>query len=242
MLARIALSALILSLVAAACAPAAQSEAPAVSVPNAEPTQLPAQQDGPEATTAAGPETSAPADGNAAYTFVAGETVARFVIEEILSGNPKTVVGSTDKVSGAIELDLANPQQASVGAIEVDLTGLETDNGFRNRAIQDAILLTGQEGNRVATFVPTSIEGLPEQIEVGTAYPLMVTGDLTVKGATRQVTFSASVTPVSADRLEGQASLTIPYAELGVNIPRLPPQVASVEDEVTLEIQFAAAR
>jgi polyisoprenoid-binding protein YceI len=227
---------LLLAAMAAACGPTAEPTEPAAVEPS--PTAAQPSQPTPDESAGSGQA----ADGPAVYTFLAGETVARFVIEEILSGNPKTVVGSTDKVSGAIELDLANPQQASVGAIEVDLTGLETDNGFRNRAIQDAILLTGQEGNRVATFVPTSIEGLPEQIEVGTAYPLMVTGDLTVKGATRQVTFSASVTPVSADRLEGQASLTIPYAELGVNIPRLPPQVASVEDEVTLEIQFAAAR
>jgi hypothetical protein len=54
------------------------------------------------------------------------------------------------------------------------------------------------------------------------------------------LTFDATVTPVSDTRLEGTASATIPYADFGISILRLPPQVASVEDTVTLEIQFAA--
>lgn len=222
---------LLMAALAAGCAPAASPIEPASPEPPApQPTQAPV----------AGEPTQAA--GAATYTFIPGETVARFVIDEVLAGNPKTVVGETAAVTGELTLDFAAPQQVSLGTIEVDLSDLETDSGFRNRAIQEAILQTGKEGNQFATFTATQIEGLPETVTPGTSYELKITGDLTIKGTTRQVTFEAVVTPVSADRIEGTATLTIPYADFGVDIPFLPPQVASVKDLVRLEIDFAAAR
>ena len=227
---------LLLAAVTAACAPAASTGEPAAP---AEPTTAAPQ---PTEPAPAGPTTAEVTSGPATYTFLAGETIARFVIDEVLSGNPKTVIGETDGVTGSITLDLSAPAEAALGPVEVDLTGLETDNGFRTRALHEAILQTGKEGNQFATFTATQIDGLPETVTPGTSYELKITGDLTIKGTTRQVTFDATVTPVSADRIEGTASLTVPYADFGVDIPFLPPQVASVEDLFRLEIDFAAAR
>ena len=212
---------------------------PPPNPPLAEPTAAAPQ---PTEAAPAEPASAEVAAGPTTYTFVAGETVARFVVDEVLSGNPKTVIGETDGVTGSITLDLSAPAEAALGPVEVDLTGLETDNGFRTRALHEAILQTGKEGNQFATFTATQIDGLPETVTPGTSYELKITGDLTIKGTTRQVTFDATVTPVSADRIEGTASLTVPYADFGVDIPFLPPQVASVEDLVRLEIDFAAAR
>jgi len=227
---------ILLAALAAACAPAATpSEPVAVELPTAAAQPTEPSPSEPAATD----EVTA---GAATYTFIAGETIARFVIDEVLSGNPKTVIGSTDRLTGTLNLDLSAPSQAALGPIQVDLTSLETDSGFRNRAIQDAILQTGKAGNQFATFSATQIEGLPETVTPGTSYELQITGDLTIMGTTRQVTFDAVVTPVSADRIEGTASLTVPYADFGVEIPFLPPQVASVEDIVRLEIDLAAAR
>ena len=225
---------LLLAAVAAACTPAAAPTEPALAEPTAA---------APQVTAAPAEPTSAEVpSGPATYTFVAGETVARFVIDEVLSGNPKTVIGVTSGVTGSLTLDLNAPTQAALGPIEVDLTGLETDSGFRNRAIQEAILQTGKDGNAFASFTATQIEGLPDSVTPGTSYELKITGDLTIKGTTRQVTFDAVVTPVSADRIEGTASLGVPYADFGIDIPFLPPQVASVEDLVRLEIDLVAAR
>lgn len=226
---------LLLAAVAAACAPAATPAEPALAEP---PTIAPQ----PTERAPSEPISAEVASGPATFTFIAGETVARFVINEVLSGNPKTVIGVTDGVTGSLSLDLNAPLQAALGPVEVDLTGLETDSGFRNRAIQEAILQTGKDGNQSATFTATQIDGLPETVTPGTPYPLQITGDLTIMGTTRPVTFDAVVTPVSADRIEGTASLTVPYADFGVDIPFLPPQVASVEDIVVLEIELAAAR
>jgi len=226
---------LVLAAFAAACAPAAAPTEPSLAEPTAA-AQRPTEP------APAEPTTAEVASGPTTFTFVAGETVARFVVDEVLSGNPKTVIGETAAVTGELTLDSAAPQQATLGTIEVDLTGLETDNGFRNRAIHEAILQTGKDGNQFATFTATQIEGLPETVSLGTSYELKITGDLTIKGTTRQVTFDAVVTPLSPERIEGTALLTIPYADFGVDIPFLPPQVASVEDLVRLEIDLVAAR
>ena len=232
---------LLLAAVAAACAPAA-SPADPVSAELLAPDKAFATVASPMEAPPTETTSADVAAGPATYTFVAGETVARFVIDEVLSGNPKTVIGETGGVSGSIMLDLNAPAEAMVGPVEVDLSGLETDNGFRTRALHEAILQTDKAENAVATFTATQIEGLPETVTPGTAYPLQITGDLTIKGTTRQVTFDAIVTPVSADRIEGTATLSVPYSDFGVDIPFLPPQVASVEDLVRLEIALAAAR
>ena len=89
-------------------------------------------------------------------------------------------------------------------------------------------------------FQPTGIEGLPAEVALGTAYVLSLSGDLTIHGVTRPVNFAAVVMPVSETRLEGTASVSLPYSDFDIRILRLPREVASVGDVVTLEIDFVA--
>jgi polyisoprenoid-binding protein YceI len=182
------------------------------------------------------------ADPSAGVVFhvLPDQSQARFLIDEILAGSPKVVVGATSEVSGEIVGDFASPEGVAVGPIQVDMSALRTDNNFRNRAIHDAILQTGDEANRYAVFQVTGVEGLPSEVAFGTPYELTLNGDLTIHGVTRNVTFSATVTPVSETRLEGAASASMPFSDFGIQILRLPPQVASVGDTVTLEIDFVA--
>jgi len=186
-------------------------------------------------------EAAEPAASSAAtFTIVSDESEARFIIDEVLSGQPKTVVGTTSDVTGSLTVDYANPAGASMGDITVDLSTLVTDNNFRNRAIQDAILQSGQAQFQFATFTPTSFSGLPDSVTIGEPVTFQITGNMTLHGVTKELTFDATVTPVSETRLEGSASTSILYQDFDVNILRLPPQVASVEDSVILEIDFVA--
>ena len=192
-------------------------------------------------TPGAAPEaTAVEAGGEIVFRIVPDQSEARFLIEEILAGSAKTVVGVTSAVSGEIRGAFGSPQAVAVGPIQVDLSTLATDNAFRNRAIRDAILQTGIDANRFAVFQPTGIEGLPAEVALGTAYELSLSGDLTIHGVTRPVTFAAVVTPVSETRLEGTASVSLPYSDFDIRILRLPREVASVGDVVTLEIDFVA--
>jgi len=223
----------------AACASVAQTQ-------TADPTAMPpvietaTEASLPTVTIEADTPTPAAAVAEVTLRILPEQSEVRFLIDEVLAGSPKTVVGATTAVSGEITGDFANPQEVRIGPIQVDLGTLRTDNNFRNRAIHDVILQTGIEANRFATFQSTALEGLPDRVTFGTSYEVELTGDLTIHGVTQSVTFVAVVTPVSETRLEGTASVTLPTADFDVHVLRLPPQVASVGDLVTLQIDFVA--
>lgn len=183
---------------------------------------------------------AAGAAGATTFTIVPEETEARFKVQEVLNGNDTLVVGVTNVVEGQIVANYDDPAGSTVGPITVDLSDLATDNNFRNRAIHEFILTTGQEVNQFAEFTSTSISGMPDAITVGEPFSFQLTGDVTMHGVTRELTFDVTVTPVSETRLEGLATTEILYTDFDINIPRLPPQVASVEENVTLELAFVA--
>ncbi len=166
-----------------------------------------------------------------------GESQARFVIDEVLQGAPKTVVGSTNQVAGQIALDPTDLDTAQVGTILINARTIVTDSEQRNRMIQNRILETGQ--HEYISFQPKQLVGLPDGAPAGQAVPIKIVGDLTIKGITHEVTFDATVTPASTDRLQGSAATTIRYADWGISIPQVP-IVAGVADQAQLQLDFVA--
>jgi polyisoprenoid-binding protein YceI len=225
---------IVFALVLAACGSSQPEAAPPVEgaveqTPAEEPMEEPAEEDPMEEAATGGPNFQ-----------VTDESEARFLIGEVLNGNAITVVGATNAVSGEIVADYADTSSAQVNQVRVDLSTLATDNNFRNRAIHDFILQTGDEANKFAEFTSTSITGLPASVTVGETYDVQINGNLTIHGVTQEVTFEGTIRPVSDTRIEGSASLMITYGDYGVQILRLPDQVASVEDVTTLEIDLVA--
>jgi polyisoprenoid-binding protein YceI len=161
----------------------------------------------------------------------------RFVIDEVLRGEPFTVVGSTDQVAGQIALDASDTSAVEVGTILVNARTLETDDSSRNRAIQNFILNTGT--HEYISFTPTGISGLPATLQAGETYTAQMTGDLSISGTTRTAVFDVKLVPVSSTQLVGSASSTIDYADFGLSIPSVP-FVASVDQDVRLELDFTA--
>jgi polyisoprenoid-binding protein YceI len=86
--------------------------------------------------------------------------------------------------------------------------------------------------------VPTKIEGLPESGEEGVDYPLTITGDLTIKEVTKEVTFEA-VIRLEGDTLTGTATTTILMSDFGVG-PISILGILNTEDEVVLTLDFIA--
>jgi polyisoprenoid-binding protein YceI len=191
----------------------------------------------PEGEGASGAESEA-ASAGVIFNIVPEESEARFIIDEILNNNPFTVVGVTNQVGGQLIVDFADPSKTQIGEIVVNVRTLATDDGNRDRAIRGFILSTDRF--EFSRFMPTALNGLPESVTFGEPLNFTIDGDLTVMETTTPVTFEASVTPVSETRIEGLATLTINYADLGVSIPRLPPQVASVDEDIRLELDFVA--
>lgn len=194
---------------------------------------------------ASGPIQAAPVAGNAGATAPAGRVFqidqsassAEFVIDEILRGSPKTVVGATNQVAGQISADLKDLDAAKVGAITINARTLTTDADGRNRMLQNQILQTGE--HELITFTPKQLVGLPETATVGQQVTFKMVGDLTIRGTTREATFDVALTPTADNRLEGTASSSIRYADWGITIPKVP-SVTWAEDQVDLKLNFVA--
>lgn len=154
-------------------------------------------------------------------------------------GQDKTVIGATKLVEGELTVDPANPAAAQIGEIRIDARDLATDDDRRTNRLRNDILKSSQDAYRYIVFRPTSIEGLPATAAPGDTFTFQVTGDLTILDTTLPVTFAMSVTVVDAATLQGAGAATVRYADFGITIPRVP-IVASVEDEVKLEVDFTA--
>jgi hypothetical protein len=145
------------------------------------------------------------------------------------------LVGSTDQVAGDIIVDFDNPPNSRIGTIRVNL---RTDEPARNEAIRCCILLSERPEYEFTDFIPTAIEGLPDTVNIGDTVNFQITGDLSLRGITRSLTFDASVTLVSATEITGLATTTILRADYGLLEGGLIEH--GVSEEVTLEIEFMA--
>lgn len=191
-------------------------------------------QEGGEATT----EVQAAAAGQAVvFEIVRAESEARFYINEILYGNDKTVLGVTNAVAGQLLVDAANTANVQVGPVQVNARTFMTDNGNRNRAIQNFVLQTN--AYEYVTFTPTQVSSLPASAAVGDTFSFQLTGDLTIRNITHPVTFDVTVTAESATRISGLATASIARADFNLQIPSVS-QVAWVDEVLTLELEFVA--
>lgn len=175
--------------------------------------------------------------GAVTLQIIQDESEARFNIDEVLSGSPNTVIGTTNQVAGEILIDIENPPATQVGTIQVNARTLKTDSDFRDRAIANQILDTGTF--EFITFEPTELVGFPEDPVLGETITFQIIGDLTVRDTTNEVVFDVTATPVSETRLEASASATIMRGDYGLTIPSVP-RVADVSEEVILTLDFVA--
>lgn len=180
-----------------------------------------------------------PADASTSsvYDIQSNASDASFTINEVLSGSPKTVVGTTDQVAGQIALDPEDTSTAQVGTVVIAARTLATDDSARNQALRNVILNTNQY--EYITFTPTDISGLADSLALGQTYTFLMSGDLTIAGVTQPAVFDATLTRTADDALEGSASTTINYADWGLSIPSVP-FVASVDNQVALKLDFQA--
>ena len=230
-----------LALMVAACSgtaetPAQLTEAPAATEAPAQPTEAP--QAAP--TEAAPTEPSAPAAGGLViYKIVPGESTVTYEVGETFfneNNRFNLAVGVTDQVSGQVQLDAANPQNAQVGPITVDVSQFRSDSSRRDNRIRQQ----GLESSLypMAIFTPTSIEGLPATYTEGQPLTFKMTGDLTIKETTIPVTFDVTAT-LQGGTLTGAATTTIKLSDFGAG----PIEIAGMlgtEDAAKLTLAFVA--
>lgn len=185
------------------------------------------------------PPTPAYAAKFQAFEIVSKKSEARFVLDELLFGKPKRVVGWTSKVEGAVGIDMSGGAAPKWIPIRVDASSLSTDNGFRNKIMRNQILSANEKEFRYIVFKPTTVEDLPDPqaVTVDDPFHFRITGDLTIRGLTRSVTFEVKVVAKSERELVGVATAVISRASFNLQIPKLR-NVADVSDDVALEIDF----
>lgn len=186
--------------------------------------------------TTAATTTTGSGAGGGLFSLAAG-TVARFELDEVLRGEPKHVVASNTEVAGQIRVDLDDLASSELGTIVIGAQTFSTDSGNRDRAIRGPILDSSTFPE--ITFVPTAIEGLNGSATVREELSFTVTGDLTIRDVTAEVTFEVTAVLANDGRLEGTASATVLRSVYGLEIPSVA-SVANVSDEVLLGINFVA--
>lgn len=177
--------------------------------------------------------------GAAVYRIDGERSSVRFEIDELLNGDPKRVVGVTSEVAGEVLIDFADPPASRIGEIVVNVRTLETDSGFRDRAMRGPILGSARDENEFAVFEPASIEGLPARAGVGDRMPLTVAGGFTLSGTTRPVVFEIEAEVVSPDLIRVTGSAEVLRSDFGLTIPAVP-GVSNVSDEILLVIDLTA--
>jgi polyisoprenoid-binding protein YceI len=197
----------------------------------------------PEATTPISESTeTAPAQAASAsrlFQIDPEQSEARFIVDEVLFGNPNTVTGRTNEVSGQIEINRSDPTQTTVSEIQINARSLATDNRFRNRSISRMILQSNRDEYQFITFTPGALEGLPVEAQAGDSFSFQMTGDLKIRDIVKPITFDVTVTADSETQISGLAQAIVQRADFELTIPNVE-GVADVTEEVHLELAFVA--
>lgn len=204
----------------AACAPAAPA-APAVA-----PTAAPA---------------ASPAPGGPPVRFTLAEgTEARYRVKEqfINVSLPNDAVGATKDVKGGVVVSPNGSADAAASKITLDMTTLKSDRNSRDNFLRRNTLQTAQFPS--ADFVLKEVKGLGGAIPTAGSKELELVGDFRVRGVTKPVTWKATA-QFTETEVTGQAITAVTFGMFNMEIPRIT-QLASVEDNIRLELDFVLTR
>jgi polyisoprenoid-binding protein YceI len=177
--------------------------------------------------------------GLVTYRIVPEESTVSYAVgETFLNQNNafNTAIGTTDGISGTIQVDFADPQNSSVSPLTVDISRFQSDSSRRDGALRDRFLESARFPT--VTFVTKEIEGLPETIEPGQDYNLRLTGDLTIRDVTLPGTFDITAR-LEGEELRGQAETTFLMSQFGFG-PISILGMLNTEDEVVITVEFVA--
>jgi polyisoprenoid-binding protein YceI len=240
------------TLVMTACGSAATTQAPAPpttaaaatqGAPTGQPTAAAAQAT--QGTTAAQPTppsvAAQPAAGASTRLVIdTSASKASYHAHEQLVGRtlPSEAVGTSSSVSGSLVLAADGSIVADQSKISVDLSKLQSDESRRDNFIKGSTLQTSRYP--MATFIPREAQGLPSPLPTSGEVTFQLVGDLTVPGVTRPVTWQVTA-EFGGATVSGAATTSVNISDFGMTPPKAGP-VLSIEDGLTLELAFTAAR
>ena len=181
-----------------------------------------------------------PPTAGAKLDIIEGSSASYRVTEQLAGIDfPNEAVGTTTGVTGTIQI-LPDGSLAPNSKLVVDLKGLSSDQGMRDGYLRNRTLETDKFPDSV--FVPTSITGVPKMVPSTGQVGVALTGNLTIHGVTKPVTFKgiATLDPRSST-VAGRALTTFTFADFGLTKPTLA-RLMSVDDKITLELVYKFKR
>lgn len=189
------------------------------------------QEDETSTTAAEGEPTDAGIEGT--WSVTTGSQ-AGYRVKEVLFGQDAEAVGRTAGVTGTMEI---TGTTVTATDVEVDMTSVTSDEDRRDGQFQGRIMDTATH--------PTATFSLTEPIELGTVpadgdeVTHTVTGDLTLRGVTKPVTFELTAR-INGAVIEANGSIAVDFDEF--EIPDASGGPASVGRDGELELLLVFAR
>ena len=165
----------------------------------------------------------------------ASGSFAGFRVDEELTVGAVTAVGRTGGVTGSLTID-----GGSLTAVEVtvDMNTIVSNDSRRERAIRNTVEAASFP---TGTFTLTQPVELPSGLADGDQVTVDAVGDLSIAGATNEVTFS--ITALIRDDGFGivTGSVGLVWDDFGITPPSAP-VVVSIADEGIVEFQLVVAK
>ena len=174
-------------------------------------------------------------EGVRRFVVAAGESSAKYVVEETLSGLPATAVGITTDVTGEIYLTADGLYDGLESSFKVDLSTLETDESRRDNYVRNNVLETDQY--QYAEFVVESIDAFPAGYIEGEEASLTLTGMMTIKDVSLPISFTV-LARQAGDTLTATADTEFLMSDFGIDPPSV--TIAKSKDGVVLQVVLIA--
>ena len=195
------------------------------------PTPFSQQQNGPESNN---PNTGE-ADATGLWTVSDGSQVGYRIKEQIVLRKLEAV-GRTEAVTGSLNISQLEVNNVS---IEVDMKSVQSDNSQRDRQFRERIMDTNTYPK--AFFELEGLILLSTKPEPGKTILESVTGNLTLRGVTKEVVFSVSGSFVNEEiTITGQ--IPIEFSEWGIPNPSVPAVFIFTEPNGLLEFSLVFKR
>ncbi len=163
----------------------------------------------------------------------ANETAAGYTVSEILNGARVTVVGTTDRVTGAVSI---SDQKMTAAEVVVQVADIATDNSGRDGQFRGNVMNAAAYPTATFTLAaPVDLASLPAD---GTAATVPVTGTLTLRGQARPVTVDVKVLH-SGDTLVASGNIPVTWSDYGITPPSL--GFVTVDDHGTVDFLVSLA-
>ena len=128
---------------------------------------------------------------------------------------------------------------SSDAKITFDMTTLASDNRDRDNFVKGDTLQTRQFPK--AEFVPTKTTGLTLPMPASGEFTFKLTGQMTIKGKTKEVTFDVQARRTGNELIAtATAAPAWKFADFGMTAPSVPFRVVSIVDEIRVVVDLVA--